>query len=275
MERIELKASLGAPIGLGLIALMLGFLAVVLPATGTIILGALTLLLIFLCVKLAQRRLTIDENGITAKGAFSTSTIPWNELDHYTFWSMDQQAVYAGQGGLAGAVIIAVVWAVIAASRNRGQDNRRFGTGRLTIVGQGNRSVAIDARYSKVAGALDTIFDHLHTRLRGKRDYAPFTLSDVELHHATKGSLGLAEIEKISVAGTSLVIKKRDKRLAWVRVPLKRLHNGLMFVEDLGEHGLVVDAKAGMFVPPTVMDKLRAASSRQAAMPAARVVKRD
>jgi hypothetical protein len=276
-ERIELKASLGAPIGLGIIALMLGFLAVVLPASGTIIFGAITLLLIFLCVKLGQRRLVIDDHGVTAKGAFSTSTIPWNELDHYTFWSMDQNMVYAtnGQGGAAAVIIVALIGAAVMATRNKGAANRRFAAGRLTIVGQGNRSIKIDTRYASVAGALDTIFDHLHTRLRGKRDYAPFTLSDVELNHATKGSLALAEIEKISVAGAALVIKKRGKRLAWARVPLRKLHNGLMFVEDLGEHGLVVDATAGMFVPPTVMDKLRAASSRQAAMPAARVVKRD
>lgn len=278
-ERIELKASLGAPIGLGLVAAMVGLLAVVLPATATIVLGALTLLLIYLAVKLGQRRLVIDETGVTAKGAFSTSTIPWNELDHYTFWSMDQQAVYAAgagaRAGLAGLIVVAIIGAAMAASRNRGRDNHRFGAGRLTIVGQGGRSIAVDARYSKVASVLDTVFDHLHGRLRDRRDYGPFTLSNIELHHATKGSLGLAEIEKISLAGTSLVIKKRDKRLAWARVPMKRIRNSMLFIEELGDHGLVVNAASGMFVPPTVMDKLRAAASRQAALPAARVVNRD
>ena len=277
-ERIELKASLGAPIGLGLIAAMFGVLAAVLPVKATIVFGALALLMIFLAVKLGQRRLVIDDQGVTANGAFSTSVIPWNELDHYTFWSMDQQAVYAAggaQAGLLGVIIIAIIGAAMAASRKRGGDNRRFGAGRLTIVGQGARTIAIDARYSKVAGALDTAFEHLHARLRGRRDYTPFTLSNIELHHATKGALGLADIEKISVAGASLVIKKRDKRLAWARVPMKKIRNGMLFIEELGEHGLVVDAKAGMFVPPTVMDKLRAAASRQAALPSARVVHRD
>jgi hypothetical protein len=278
MERIELKASWGAPIGLGLIALMLGLLAAVLPAEGTIIFGLPALFLIFLAVKLGQRRLVIDETGVTAKGAFSTSVMPWNELDHYTFWSMDTNTAYAAggaQAGLVGVLIIAVIGAVMSASRNKGADNRRFAQGRLTIVGQGGRSIAIDGRYSKVGTILDAAFEHLHSRLRGNRDYTPFTLSNIELHHATKGSLGLAEIEKISVAGASLVIKKRDKRLAWARVPMKRIKNGMLFIEELGEHGLVVDAKAGMFVPPTVLDKLRAAASRQAALPAARVVHRD
>jgi len=279
-ERIELKASKGAPVGLVILALMVGLLAAVLPMTGTVIFGALALLMVFLAVKLGQRRLVIDDQGVTAKGAFSTSTIPWNELDHYTFWSMDQQAVYAAggaaQAGLAGIIIIAIIGAVASASRNRGADNRRFSAGRLTIVGQG-RSIAIDARYARVAGALDAAFDHLHSRLRGAglRDYAPFTLSNLELHHATKGSLGLAEIEKITVAGTSMVIKKRGKRLAWARVPMKRIRNGMLFIQELGEHGLVVDTKSGLFVPPTVMDQVRVAASRQAAMPAARVVNRD
>ena len=277
-ERIELKASKGISVALILIAVMLGFIAVVMPASGTIIFGGIALLMVFFAVKLGQRRLVIDDNGVTAKGAFSTSTIPWNELDHYTFWSMDQNAVYAAggaQAGIAGVIIIALIGAAMAASRNKGADNRRMSAGRLTIVGQGNRSIAIDTRYAKIAGALDALFDQLHSRLRGKRDYTPFTLSDVELHHATKGSLGLAEIEKISVAGTALVVKKRDKRLAWARVPMKKIKNSMLFIEELGQHGLVVNAASGMFVPPRVMDTLRASASRQAAMPAARVVRRD
>jgi hypothetical protein len=279
MERIELKASKGISVALIVIAVMLGFIVLAIPAMAPIVIfGGFALLMVFFAIKLGQRRLVIDDNGVTAKGAFSTSTIPWNELDHYTFWSMDQQAVYAAggaQAGLIGVAIIAIIGVAMAASRNKGAKNRRFSQGRLTIVGQSGRSIAIDGRYAKVAGALDAAFDHLHGRLRGKRDYTPFTLSNIELHHATKGSLGLAEIEKISVAGASLVIKKRDKRLAWARVPMKKIKNGMLFIEELGEHGLVVDAKAGMFVPPTVLDKLHAAASRQAALPAARVVNRD
>jgi hypothetical protein len=253
-------------------------LAVLLPTSGTVVLGAIMLVLIFFAVMLGQRRLVIDDDGITAKGMFGTSTIPWNELDHYTFWSMDQQAMYAvggAQGGLAGVVVVAIVAAVVSATRNKGVDNRRFGMGRLTVVGQAGRTIHIDSRYRKPGTALDGAFDHLHGRLRDRRDYAPFMLSDTELRHATKGSLALAEIEKISVGGGRLIIKKRGKRLAWARQPMKQLHNGLLFIEELGEKGLVVDAKAGMFVPPTVLEKLRAATARQAAMPTARVVSRD
>jgi hypothetical protein len=277
-DRIELKANLGAPIALGIFAAMSLLLAVILPTSGLIICGAIGLVLIFIAVKLGQRRLVIDDHGITAKGMFGTRVLPWNELDHYTFWSMDQQAMYAvggAQGGVAGVIVVAIVAAIVSSRRNKGASNRRFGMGRLTIAGQAGRRVHIDTRYRKVGPALEGAFDQLHARLRGRRDYAPFTLSDVELHHATKGSLALADIEKISVGGGRLIVKKRGKRLAWVREHMKNLHNGLLFIEELGEKGLVVDAKAGMFVPPTVLDKLHAATARQAAMPTARVVSRD
>lgn len=277
-ERIELKGSLGAPIALGLIALMLGLVAVFMPMSGTIVFGGIGLVLIAFAVKLAQRRLVIDGHGVTAKGLFTTSTVPWNELDHYTFWSMDQQAMYAvggAQGGVAGVVVVAILAAIVSATRNKGSANRRFGMGRLSIVGQAGRRIAIDTRYRKPGNALDDAFEHLHARLRGRRDYAPFTLGDQELHHATKGSLALADIDKISVSGGRLIVKRRGKRLAWVREHMSKLHNTMLFIEELGEKGLVVDAKAGMFVPPTVLDKLHAATARQAAMPAARVVIRD
>jgi len=72
-----------------------------------------------------------------------------------------------------------------------------------------------------------------------------------------------------------MIIKKRGKRLAWSKVHMKNIRNGMLFIEELGEHGLIVDAKAGMFVPPTVLEKLHASSARHAALPAARVVRRD
>src|SRR5690348_3604580 len=121
-ERIELKASLGGPIALGLLAALSLVLAAILPTSGLVICGAIGLVLIFVAVKLGRRRLVMDEEGITARGMFSSSTISWNELDHYTFWSMDQQMVYAGtgSGGIAGAIIIAVIFVAISAARNKG-----------------------------------------------------------------------------------------------------------------------------------------------------------
>jgi hypothetical protein len=55
---------------------------------------------------------------------------------------------------------------------------------------------------------------------------------------------------------------------------MKQVKNVMLFLEMAAEHGLVVDANAEVFMPPTVVDKLRAAASRQAGMPQARVVVR-
>jgi hypothetical protein len=48
----------------------------------------------------------------------------------------------------------------------------------------------------------------------------------------------------------------------------------MLLLEDLAEHGIVVDATSGVFVPPTVLEKLHAATARQAALPQARVIQR-
>lgn len=278
--RIDLRASYTAPILLGFMGVVFACLAATpVNIVGKLIFLAIGVPIVVLAVKLGKRRLVVDENGVTAKGAFGTQTILWNELDHYTFWSMDQQMgyVYGGaSGGVDGLIIAAILAVFVTAVRNRGAANRRFGMGRLTIVGNG-RKIAIDARFKGVVNALDVAFEELHARLRasGRRDYAPFALGNGELHDAVKGTLALPDIEKISVAGARLIIKKRGKRLAWSKVHMKNVRNGMLFIEELGEHGLIVDAKAGMFVPPNVLAKLHAATARQAALPAARIVSRD
>jgi hypothetical protein len=273
--RIELRAALAAPIGLALFAFVLVALAFVVPGSSSkVAFGLFAIGVLGIAIQLARRRLVIDDTGLTARGMFGTQQMSWGQIDHYTFWSMDQQMVYAvGAGGVGGAIIVGLVAAAMAASRKRGNANRRFATGKLTLVGKG--SVPIDARYANVTAALDPIFERLHGLLGPRRDFAPFTLGATELAHAKKGPIALAEIEKISVAGGSLVIKKRGKRLAWLRVHMKQIHNSLLLIEALGEAGLIVDAAAGMFVPPTVLDKLHAATQRQQAMPTARVVRRD
>lgn len=249
--------------------------ALPMPPAARVVLGTFALVFLGFAILLGRRRLIVDDSGITAKGVFATTQLGWHEIDHYTFWSMDQQMVYAvgGQGGVAGALVVGLIAVAVAASRNRGSANRRFAAGKLTLVGK--TTLAIDARYAKVTDALDPLFDRLHALLRPRRDFAPFTLGAGELVHAKKGPIALAEIEKISVGSGRLYIKKRGKRLSWLSVHMKQIHNGLLLIEALGEAGLIVDAKAGMFVPPTVLDKLHAATARQQAMPAARVVRRD
>src|SRR5437868_6312515 len=120
--RIDLRASYTGPVFLGLLAVLLAAPALApMPIIGRLIFLACGALLMVLAVKLGKRRLVVDENGVTAKGTFSTTTILWNELDHYTFWSMDQQMGYAYggyQAGLAGVIIIAIVALVVSSTRN-------------------------------------------------------------------------------------------------------------------------------------------------------------
>src|SRR3569623_2296185 len=274
--QIELRAARTLPFVIGFFALCFGVFALLPMGAGPrITMAVIAMALVALAIVLGRRRLVVDDAGVTAHGAFGTKQLSWGELAHYTFWSMDQQMVYAvnGQGGVAGAIIVGIVAAAVAASRTKGQANRRFAAGKQTLVGK--TSLAIAARYANISSALAPIFDRLHALLGPRRAYAPFTLGPGELTHAKTGALALAEIEKISVGSGYLIIKKRGKRLAWLRVHMKQIHNGLLLIEALGEAGLVVDANAGMFVPPTVLDKLRIANARQQAMPAARVVRRD
>lgn len=276
--RLELRASVGASLGLVLLAILPGLLIGFAPLAGKLVGIVLVAALLALAIVLAKRRLVVDERGVTAKGAFGVSRLDWDEVDHYTFWSMDQTMVYAagGQGGALGVIVVMAIVGVFRAIRKNGTTgNRRFAQGQLVLVGESGARVKIDARYRNVAEALDRCFAELHPRLRGDRlDFSPFALGDTELHHVKKGALGLADIQHVGAGGSRLTIKKRDKRLAWASVPMKRIKNVLLFVELLAERGLVIKANAEVFMPPTVLDKLRAAASRQAAMPQARVVAR-
>lgn len=277
--RLELRAAVGASVGLVLLAIPFAVIVMFAPLAWTLVGAVIAGSLIALAIMLGKRRMVIDERGVTAKGAFGKRHLDWDEVDHYTFWSMDQTMVYAagGQGGALGVLIAMAVVAIVRSIRKGGkQGNRRFVQGQLVLLGKDGTRVKIDGRYRNIADALDRAFAELHPRLRtAAPDFAPFTLGDTELRHAKKGTLGLADIQHVGAGGARISIKKSGKRLAWVRVPMKRVKNVLLFVELLAERGLVINANAEVFMPPTVLDKLRAAASRQAALPAARVVSRD
>jgi len=279
MERLELKTSAGSRVAIGFLVLLVVIPTMLLgKAVGAVIGLGLIAGYIALCVAMGKRRLVLDERGVTAKGMMNVRRIEWDEIDHYTFWSMDQQAVYAagGQGGAIGVLIVLAVVAIIRKLRkNTTHDNRRFAQGRLTLVSGAKLSLPIDGRYKNVGPALDRVFAEMHPRLRTRTtDFAPFTITDNDLTHVKKGTLGLADVEKVGAGGARITIKKRGKRLSWVSVPMKKVKNVMLFLEVVAERGLVVNANAEVFMPPTVLDKLRAAASRQAAMPQARVVSR-
>lgn len=275
--RLELRANRVVSVVLVLFAILPICLVVFTPPVGKLIGVVSAAMLIALAIVLGKRKLVVDERGVTAKGAFGVKRVDWNEVDHYTFWSMDPQMAYAaGTQGAVGAIIIIGIMAAIRAAKKDKTGNRRFAQGQLVLVAKNGTKLPIDNRYHKAADALDRAFTELHPRLRaGMLDFTPFALGDTELRHAKKGPIGLPDVEHIGAGGTRITIKKSGKRLSWVSVPMKRIKNVLLFLELLAERGLVIKANAEVFMPPSVLDKLRAAASRQAALPTARVVARD
>lgn len=280
MHRIELRGGSGGTVALAVIAILLLPLALMTPLIGKVIFGLLAALCLFGAFALASRKLFVDSVGVTAKGIFGDKRLEWNEISYYTFWSMDQSsavAVGAGaQGGLIGVLVAALVIGMIHSSRKSNGTAGRFSTGRLKLVARDGRSIPIDRRYRDVEPVLEYAFEELHARMRSAhaRNYEPFAVGAQELHHKSKGTIAFAEIDKVSVSGTTLVVRKRGKRLAWAKCQMRDLSNGLLLIDDLAERGLVVNAQAGMFVPPSILQKLLAAASRQAALPTARVVER-
>ena len=282
MERLELKTGVGSRVAIGMLLLIIAMPVMLIGKTIGMVIGLVMIAgFIALCIAMGKRRLILDERGVTAKGMTGLRSIEWDQIDHYTFWSMDQQAVYAGGGGggAIGVIVVMIIIAIVRAARRGKTEHRRFAQGRLTLVsGAGKITLPIDGRYKAVGTALDRVFAEMHPRLRNRpdaaTDFAPFTLSDTELRHAKKGTLGLADVEKVGAAGARITIKKREKRFSWVTVPMKRVKNVMLFLEVVAERGLIVNAGAEVFMPPTVLDKLRAAASRQAGMPQARVVSR-
>jgi hypothetical protein len=279
VQRLELKTSAASRVLIGFFLMLIAVpVALLGKGIGIAIASALVIGFIALCVAMGKRRLVIDERGVSAKGMSSTKQIAWDDVDHYTYWSMDQQAVYVngGQGGAIGAIIVIGIFALARAMRKNKQNNRRFTQGRLTLVGRDNTTIPLDARYKDVAAALDLVFAEVHPRLRQRPlDFAPFVITDTQLTHAKKGSIGLADVQHVGAGGAQLTIKKRDKRFSWASAHMKKVKNVMLFLEVIAERGLVVNANTEVFMPPSVLDKLRAAANRQAAMPQARVVSRD
>ena len=79
--RIDLRASYTGPVLLGLLAVLMAAVAIPpVPIAVKVIFLGLGALLMVHAIKLGKRRLTVDENGVTAKGTFGTQTILWNEL---------------------------------------------------------------------------------------------------------------------------------------------------------------------------------------------------
>ena len=253
--KLELRAQIAAPLAYGLLSLF----ALVLMLAGSptfklvfaIVFGVST----WLMFALARRRLVVDEGGFTVRGLFGTREVAWREVAHYHYWS--QHLLKAG--------------ALTRFLMRR--PHRRVTHERLSVMPYGKPPIHVDPRYANVAGVLDALFAQLHARV--KPEFVPFALTDTELVHRTKGRLPLADIERVDVVGATISVIRRGKRLAWVSESMARVKNGMFLVEKLAERGIVVSANPLLFVPAGVLEKVRAAASRQAALPQARLVARE
>src|SRR4051794_14218758 len=165
MSRLEVRANLAPSVLLGVFSLLCIPAVVFVPALG----GKVAFALLFACIAalayvLGVRKLWVDENGVTAKNILGEKHIAWPDIDHYTFWSMDQRAMAAGaaatQGGLIGIAVAAVVISVINSRRKAAAPelNRAFNMGRLTIVAKNGAKIAIDSRYRRAAPVLEFSF---------------------------------------------------------------------------------------------------------------------
>src|SRR5262245_21705500 len=98
-ERMELRASIGGPLAMGFFALLCGLMVLLRALVLRIVARVAAVGMIWLAIWLGKRRLVFDDAGVVAKGVFGTTAIAWDDVDHYTFWSMSNQYGYYGAGG--------------------------------------------------------------------------------------------------------------------------------------------------------------------------------
>jgi Bacterial PH domain len=253
-NRIELRATRGAPFVVGLLAALPIAMIAMLPEKMTVLVcGAVACAMVAVAIYLGFRRLVVDEDGVATRGLFGARRIGWDDIVGYRFWSYELKP----QGGRAAqaALVIGAIGYLERGGRARGADNRRFGTGagtgRLTLIGRDGTRIAIDGRYRDVVSVLDRIFAEMHRRLRAeaRQSFAPFAFDGSALRFRGNRALELGEIELISVTNDKLAVRKRGARLSWVATSMKRVDNGVLLLEELARRGVAVQASAGVFLP--------------------------
>jgi hypothetical protein len=256
--------------------LMLVFIAVmaILSKAVAVILGLATVgVAAWLIVSNKRISIEMDSRGITQHRRSSSSTMAWDEISHYRFWSSKQQSGAGyGAGGLIGVLVVAAV----NAARSSGKDpNRSFQLGFLRLFGNsGTAPISITPNYAESVDMLERAFAELHPRLAARPTFGDFALQPQLLRHKKKGDIAFADIEHISIAGYNLSVKKRDKRLMWASSQMSKVDNSMLLLEQLAAAGVVVKASSEVFVPQPVLNLFQQVAARHAALPQARVVQR-
>ena len=214
--------------------------------------------------------LEISPAGITQHRRLSSSSIDWNDVAHYRYLSGRHNAgAAAGGGGLIGVLVVA---AVQAAADRKNVPNRVFSLGSLKVVSRnGGKPVVIGTQFQHASVAIEEAVSHLHPRLAARPSYAPFSFDGNVLRHQKKGDIGFADIEYVAVAGFTISIKKRDKRLMWANVHMAKMDNCLLFLEQLSAAGVVIKPATEVFIPGPILQLVQQTAARHKALPQARV----
>jgi hypothetical protein len=193
--------------------------------------------------------LIIDDRGLEARDRHSTTHMAWQDIARYRFWSHVRRRSHPA--------------------------HRALSIGQLTVFSRAGHELVIDQRYASLAEALDDVFAQLHATLANAASCAPFTLDDTNLVHASKGSLALADIRDVHLAGATLVVRRHGKLWPWAAEAMSNVDNVLVLVEKLADRGVLVRASEHSFLPLAVLDKVRATASRHTALPTATLVDHD
>jgi hypothetical protein len=221
-----------------------------------------------LCLELGRARLIVDGEGVAVQGAFSTRRLRWEQIERYSYVSLDpnNHGAVGAHTGVAGVLLVAA-----ASVLTKKTGHRTFSSGRLVLYGAG-QAVKIGARYQDLPPALDQIFARIHPRLPPSTAYGLLSFDGTTLAHAKAGALTIAEIDKVIVGDTGeIVIRKVGKRLSWATVPMAKVDNVMLLFERLIARGIEVQLSQAVFLAAPTLQLLAAATTARASLPAARV----
>lgn len=220
--------------------------------------------------RLGRVRLIVDDEGIERRGMFSSKRLAWRDIQSYSFSSINP----TGEVGVLAALNIGMVGALMvaaASSLSKKVAHSRLESGRLLLRGAGIE-LEIGPNFREVALALERVFGELHQRLASGTHFGPLTFDGSTLTHVKKGALALMEIEKVTVSsGGTLSVRKVGKRLAWVSLPMARVDNLLLLLEQLSQHGVTVEIDGACYLPGPTLRLIDRMAAAQRALPAARV----
>lgn len=198
------------------------------------------------------RLVTVHADGIVRRGRFGTSALRWDEITAYRTVVMDTAVVAAGQGGLVGVLVLALIR---AAAKKKGGPTVQS----LKLVGRDKDAVKLGQIVYKSQELLDELL-----RFATERLYPP-ALAAYEAGQPVwfgnhlgvrrgegithKGAFGklkvlpFDQVERAAVEGPIFQARARGKKLAWASVQLAAMDSPHV-AERLIAHALATHAAA-------------------------------